>query len=62
METALFYFLFEVKLSLHFVFFQIGEIQRPIEVPQHGLLCDILWSDPERVIYIYKKIGLMVWG
>lgn len=26
----------------------IIDIQRPIEVPQQGLLCDILWSDPDR--------------
>ena len=34
------------------LFFQIVDIQRPIEVPQEGLLCDILWSDPDRVITI----------
>ena len=28
--------------------FQIVEIQRPVEVPQQGLLCDILWSDPDK--------------
>lgn len=28
----------------------IIDIQRPIEVPQQGLLCDILWSDPDREI------------
>ena len=34
------------------VLFQIVDIQRPVEVPQEGLLCDILWSDPDRVITI----------
>lgn len=28
---------------------QIVDIHRPIEVPQQGLLCDILWSDPDKV-------------
>eukprot|EP00662_Eupelagonemidae_sp_cell21_P029465 gene29465-5136_t len=26
---------------------QIYDIQRPIQVPDEGLLCDLLWSDPE---------------
>jgi serine/threonine-protein phosphatase PP1 catalytic subunit len=25
---------------------QISKINRPVEVPNSGLLCDILWSDP----------------
>ena len=25
---------------------QISEIERPVQVPEEGLLCDILWSDP----------------
>jgi len=27
---------------------QIRRIQRPIDVPETGLLCDLLWSDPSR--------------
>lgn len=27
---------------------QIREIERPAVVPDHGLLCDLLWADPDR--------------
>ncbi|XP_078445099.1 serine/threonine-protein phosphatase PP1-like [Wolffia australiana] len=27
---------------------QIGEVQRPSEVPDYGLVCDLLWADPCR--------------
>ncbi|XP_021829027.1 serine/threonine-protein phosphatase PP1 isozyme 2-like [Prunus avium] len=29
---------------------QLRAIQRPIDVPDQGLLCDLLWSDPDRDI------------
>uniref|UniRef100_A0A7S3G9Z3 Serine/threonine-protein phosphatase n=1 Tax=Palpitomonas bilix TaxID=652834 RepID=A0A7S3G9Z3_9EUKA len=28
---------------------QIRRVQRPTDVPDAGILCDLLWSDPERV-------------
>ncbi|TVU49175.1 hypothetical protein EJB05_00471, partial [Eragrostis curvula] len=33
---------------------QIRGIQRPVDVPDHGLLCDLLWSDPGK--------GVTGWG
>lgn len=29
---------------------QIRQISRPTDIPETGLLCDLLWSDPERQI------------
>ncbi len=29
---------------------QIREIERPCDVPEEGLLCDLLWSDPDKEI------------
>ena len=35
-------------------FDQIRELDRPCEVPDAGLLCDLLWSDPDK--------GVEGWG
>ena len=35
---------------------QISELERPLDVPDHGLICDLLWSDPDEVfIFNYPQ-------
>jgi protein phosphatase len=34
---------------------KINEIQRPCDVPERGLLCDLLWADPEDEISGYEE-------
>lgn len=38
-----------VKILYKIYFFQISELERPLDVPDHGLICDLLWSDPDEV-------------
>ena len=34
---------------------QLDDIQRPIDIPNSGLLCDILWSDPSNEIVTWGE-------
>ena len=36
---------------------QIRRILRPVEVPDSGLLCDLLWSDPEKGLQGWSDFG-----
>ena len=37
---------------------QIRRIMRPTDVPDQGLLCDLLWSDPDKVCNTYFKFQI----
>lgn len=34
---------------------QVANIIRPTDVPESGLLCDLLWSDPEKGVDDYGE-------
>ena len=34
---------------------KINQIQRPCDVPDSGLLCDILWSDPDPSVEVSRR-------
>jgi len=34
---------------------QIHRLYRPAEVPDNGLLCDLLWSDPDKDVQNWEE-------
>ena len=32
-------------------------MERPFDVPDHGLVCDMLWSDPDEVVFLLFNTG-----
>jgi serine/threonine-protein phosphatase PP1 catalytic subunit len=36
---------------------QIKRIPRPTDVPDTGLLCDLLWADPDKDVQVQSRAG-----
>lgn len=35
---------------------QLRRIERPLDIPDHGLMCDLLWADPDEVRIKYLAL------
>ena len=40
--------------NLYFALSQIRSLDRPMDVPDRGLVCDLLWSDPDEVKFVKR--------
>jgi serine/threonine-protein phosphatase PP1 catalytic subunit len=40
---------------------QIVDLQRPCDVPDVGLMCDLLWSDPDPKVTVSRKCSVIAW-
>ena len=38
----------------------ITEIQRPTDISDSGLLCDLLWSDPDKEATEYDELQILI--
>ena len=52
------------NINIMFLKLQIRSLDRPMDVPDRGMVCDLLWSDPDEVNISsfprkHKKIALV---
>ncbi|KAK2564139.1 Serine/threonine-protein phosphatase PP1-beta catalytic subunit [Acropora cervicornis] len=43
-------------------FDQLRYMERPMDVPDKGLVCDLLWSDPDEASVLKQLIDITGWG
>ena len=48
--TFNYYYIFKFYINVR-IYNYIKQLERPFEVPSSGIISDILWSDPNEVLY-----------